>query len=287
MIELKSLKKTFRKTPILRGINLELGHGDRMALVGSNGAGKTTLIRCLLGQYTFEGEVLINDLSPRKRRRDVLKRIGFVPQLPPPLKMSVSQLIHFAADLCNTDPEQMFSVARKLGLRISEVRNRIFVKLSGGEKQKLLIGIALGRDTDLLILDEPAANLDPEARQVFFNLLAERLNRVSMIISSHRLDEVAALVNRVVELDLGQIVLDDHVDDVVDLNSILNCTINLSQDNEAFAKTIDEWGFTQTNGQWQGQVAGPDRLRFLGVLSRYAGLIKGIEMKEDDNEHNT
>ncbi|MBC8216394.1 MAG: ATP-binding cassette domain-containing protein [Candidatus Marinimicrobia bacterium] len=287
MIELKSLKKTFRKTPILRGINLELGHGDRMALVGSNGAGKTTLIRCLLGQYTFEGEVLINDLSPRKRRRDVLKRIGFVPQLPPPLKMSVSQLIHFAADLCNADPEQMFSVARKLGLRISEVRNRIFVKLSGGEKQKLLIGIALGRDTDLLILDEPAANLDPEARQVFFNLLAERLNRVSMIISSHRLDEVAALVNRVVELDLGQIVLDDHVDDVVDLNSILNCTINLSQDNEAFAKTIDEWGFTQTNGQWQGQVAGPDRLRFLGVLSRYAGLIKGIEMKEDDNEHNT
>ncbi len=284
MIQLNSLKKTFRKTPVLRGIDLTVKQGDRIALVGSNGAGKTTLIRSLLGQYTFEGSVHINGLSPRKHRKEVLKRIGFVPQLPPPLKMTVDQLIHFAADLCEGDPERMFSTARRLGLRISEVHNRIFVKLSGGEKQKLLIGIALGRDSDLLILDEPAANLDPEARQVFFNLLAERLDRVSMIISSHRLDEVAPLVNRVVELDLGQIVLDDHVDDVIDLSSVLNCQINLSQKNEAFTKTIREWRFTLTNGCWQGRVAGPDRLRFLGVLSRYAGLIKGIEMKESKNE---
>ncbi len=284
MIQLNSLKKTFRKTPILRGIDLTIKQGDRVALVGSNGAGKTTLIRSLLGQYTYEGSVQVNGLSPRKHRREVLKHIGFVPQLPPPLKMTVDQLIHFAADLCEGDPGEIYSIARQLGLRISEVRNRIFVKLSGGEKQKLLIGIALGRDSELLILDEPAANLDPEARQVFFKLLGERLDHVSMIISSHRLDEVAALVNRVVELDLGRIVLDDHVDDVVDMRSILECRVLLSQENEAFAKTIQEWGFSNDNGAWTGLVSGPDRLRFLGVLSRYAGLITGIEMKESKHE---
>lgn len=284
MIQLKSLQKTFKRTPVLRGLNLDIAQGDRVALVGSNGAGKTTLVRCLLGQYTYEGEVLINKLSPREHRRDVLKHIGFVPQLPPPIKMTVDQLVHFSADLCDADPQHMFDIAQKLGLPIHEVKNRVFVRMSGGEKQKLLIGIALGRHADLLILDEPAANLDPEARQVFFNLLAERLERVTMIISSHRLDEVAPLVNRVVELDRGQVVLDDHVDDKVDLSSVLNCTLQLSQNNEAFSKSIQEWGFKQDKTGWKGQVAGPDRLRFLGVLSRYAGLLSGIEMKESNHD---
>jgi ABC-2 type transport system ATP-binding protein len=284
MIQLKSLKKTFKRTPVLRGLDLNLAQGDRVALVGSNGAGKTTLVRCLLGQYTYEGEVLINELSPREHRREVLKHIGFVPQLPPPIKMTVDQLVHFSADLCDANPQDMFDIAEKLGLPIHEVKNRVFVRMSGGEKQKLLIGIALGRPADLLILDEPAANLDPEARQVFFNLLAERLDRVTMIISSHRLDEVAPLVNRVVELDRGQVVLDDHVDDDIDLSSILNCKLQLSQNNEAFSKSIQEWGFKKTDTGWQGKVAGPDRLRFLGVLSRYAGLLSGIEMKESKND---
>ncbi|MCF6238410.1 MAG: ABC transporter ATP-binding protein [Candidatus Marinimicrobia bacterium] len=282
MIQLKSLKKTFRKTRVLRGLDLDLARGDRMALVGSNGAGKTTLVRCLLGQYTFEGQVLVNGLSPREHRREVLKRIGFVPQLPPPIKMTVDQLVQFSADLCDADPQHMLDVAAQLGLPIDEVRNRVFVRMSGGEKQKLLIGIALGRDAEILIMDEPAANLDPEARQVFFNLLAERLDRVTMIISSHRLDEVAALVNRVVELDRGLVVLDDHVDDTIDMSSVLDCRIQLSQANDAFRKSISEWGFKLNEDTWLGQVAGPDRLRFLGVLSRYAGLIQGIEMKANN-----
>ncbi len=286
MIQLKSLKKTFKKTQVLRGVDLNLAKGDRMALVGSNGAGKTTLVRCLLGQYTYEGDVLINGLSPRDNRREVLKRIGFVPQLPPPLKMTVEQLVIFAADLCDADPQDIFAVVEQLGLKISEVRNRVFVRLSGGEKQKLLIGIALGRKAEILIMDEPAANLDPEARQVFFKLLAERLDRVTMIISSHRLDEVAALVNRVVELDHGEVVLDDHVDDAVDLASILDCQIVLSQENEAFSKAIADWGFKKVDNKWLGQVAGPDRLRFLGVLSRYAGLLHGVEIKESEKRSN-
>ncbi|PIE01476.1 MAG: ABC transporter [Acidobacteria bacterium] len=284
MIQLKELKKTFRGAKILRGIDLTLEKGDRVALVGSNGAGKTTLVRCLLGQYTHEGEVLINGISPRNNRRKVLRQIGFVPQLPPPLKMTVNQLVHFAADLCEADPREMFHVAKNLGLNIDEVRNRIFVRMSGGEKQKLLIGIAMGRDSDLLIMDEPAANLDPEARQVFFNILAEKLEKVTMIISSHRLDEVAPLVNRVVELDMGKIVLDDHVDDAVNLDSLLNCSIRLAKENEAFNKAIGDWGFEFKDQLWNGQVAGPDRLRFLGVISRYAGLVKDIEMKEVNRE---
>ncbi len=282
MIRFENLRKSFRKTHVLKGLDLEIARGDRIALVGSNGAGKTTMIRCLLGEYTHEGVVTVNGLDPRTHRTEVLGRIGFVPQLPPPLKLGVGQLIAFSAELCGSKPEHMEAVAEELGLDMNELRRRPFVKLSGGEKQKLLIGIALGRDTDLLVMDEPAANLDPVARQVFFGLLAERRDQVSMIISSHRLDEVASLVNRVVELDRGRIVLNDHVDNRVDMASVLDCVVTLGGANEAFAKAIGPWEFAAENDGvcWRGQVAGPDRLRFLGMLSRYAASLSGIEMKE-------
>jgi ABC-2 type transport system ATP-binding protein len=285
VIRFENLRKSFRRTEVLKGLDLTLGRGDRIALVGSNGAGKTTMIRCLLGEYTHEGVVSVNGLDPRRHRCGVLGRIGFVPQLPPPLKLGVNQLIDFAARVCDSDPARMEGIAGRLGLDLSELGGRPFFKLSGGEKQKLLIGIALGRETDLLVMDEPAANLDPVARQVFFGLLAERRDQVSMIISSHRLDEVAALVNRVVELDRGRIVLDDHVDDRLDLAGVLNCTISLAEPSPAFAEAVAPWRFTSddTGQRWCGVVAGPDRLRFLGMISRYAALLKGFELKEAEH----
>lgn len=284
MIRFENLKKSFRGTEVLKGLDLEIKLGDRIALVGSNGAGKTTMIRCLLGEYNYEGTVLVGGLVPRANRPEVLKRIGFVPQLPPALKMTVGQLVDFSSRICGSEPKRMMDIIERLGLSMEEIQGRPFNKLSGGEKQKVLIGIALGRDTDLLVLDEPAANLDPVARQVFFSLLADRQENNSMIISSHRLDEVAALVNRVVELDRGRIVLNDHVDDRTDMASILTSEVVLHEANAAFAKTVAPWKFESADGgvTWNGHVAGPDRLRFLGMLSRYTGLLKGIEMREQD-----
>ncbi len=281
MIKFNNVKKTFRRAEVLKGLSLDIQAGDRIALVGSNGAGKTTMIRCLLGEYVCEGEVRVNGDDPRKERTKVLKEIGFVPQLPPPLKMPVDQLIEFSASLCDADPKEMIQVAERLGLDFKQLASRPFVKLSGGQKQKILISIALGRAAKILILDEPAANLDPEARHIFFQLLAEKSKDTVMLISSHRLDEVAALVNRVIEMDQGIVILDDRVEDEVDLNSILSCEIKIKRVDEAFAKAIKSWQFTSSDGAlWQGQVAGPDRLRFLGVLSRYAAILQDIHLQE-------
>jgi len=279
MIELSGVTKAFRRRAVLDGVSLSIGSGTRVALVGSNGAGKTTLIRCLLGEYVCEGAVSVAGINPRANRRDALKRIGFVPQQPPPLHMPVNELVRFSARVSDGDPKRMESVADSLGLDMASIRSQPFVKLSGGQKQKLLIGIALGRDCDFLIMDEPAANLDPESRQVFFRLLAERQDETVMMISSHRLDEVAALVNRVVELDRGKVVLDDHV--AVDLASTLDCTIGVSRHEEALSKALGEWGFKRVDGkeEWEGRIAGPDRLRFLAMVSRYAGLLSSLDMR--------
>jgi ABC-2 type transport system ATP-binding protein len=280
MIVFNNVSKTFKRHKVLDGVSLAIETGERVALVGSNGAGKTTLIRCLLGEYLHEGAVSVGGLDPKANRKAVLSRVGFVPQIPPPLKMPVGELVNFSAAVCESDPDRIIAMVRELGLDWDMVRSRPFVKLSGGMKQKMLIGIALGRDADILIMDEPAANLDPEARHIFFHQLHERKDRAIMLITSHRLDEVAALVNRVVEMDQGKVALDDKVADDLDLTARLDCVIRLTRPEPAFARAMADWHFASDDGgiAWRGVVAGPDRLRFLGVLARYAGLVAGIEM---------
>lgn len=285
MIKFSNVAKDFRKARVLDGISLDIGIGERVALIGSNGAGKTTLIRCLLGEYTHDGEVTINGLDPRNNRTQVLGTIGFVPQLPPPLKMPVGQLINFSAELCGTDPQRIHDIAKRLGLDVDSILARQFVRLSGGMKQKLLIAIALGREAKVLVMDEPAANLDPEARKIFFDLLAERQNEATMIISSHRLDEVSSLVNRVIEMDLGKVVLDDRVADDVSLAGLLACRITVKRVEPAFAKAIAAWKFNEMNGGllWEGKIASADRLRFHGMVARYIALISDISLTEETN----
>lgn len=282
MIQFTNVIKSFRRARVLDGISLDIGLGERVALIGSNGAGKTTLIRCLLGEYTHNGEVRIAGLDPRRNRTEVLGSIGFVPQLPPPLKMPVGQLIDFSASLCGTDPSRIHDIARRLGLNVEDILARQFVRLSGGMKQKLLIAIALGRNARVLVMDEPAANLDPEARKIFFDLLAERLDDATMIISSHRLDEVSSLVNRVIEMDMGKVVLDDKVADAVSMTAMLGCRVVLKRFEPAFAKALDGWDLAGSadNLVWEGRIAGPDRLRFLGIVSRYTALISDLSLAE-------
>jgi ABC-2 type transport system ATP-binding protein len=282
MIEFKQVSKSFRRARVLDGINLQLGLGERVALIGSNGAGKTTLIRCLLGEYTHDGQVLIGGHDPRQERTTVLAGVGFVPQLPPPLKMPVGQLINFAAALCGT-PARVHALAARLGLDLAGILARPFNRLSGGMKQKLLIAIALGRDAKVLVMDEPAANLDPQARKIFFELLAERADSTTMLISSHRINEVSSLVNRVVELDMGKVVLDETLAQDSLLTGLCTARVVCRQAEPALAKALSAWGFTamdETGTVWQGTVPGPDRLRFLGMVSRYVAVISDVSLQE-------
>lgn len=282
MIHASGLTKVFRHQRVLDCLDLQVAAGERVALVGANGAGKTTLIRCLLGEYAHEGAVTIDGLAPRTHRQEVLRRVGFVPQLPPPLHMPVGGLLCFAAEVCGSDSARMEAVSCRLGLEARSLWRRPFAKLSGGQKQKLLIAVALGRSCDLLILDEPAANLDPQARRSFFDLLAERKDSTTMLISSHRIDEVASLVTRVVELDQGRVVLDDRVDGGAGLGVVLRCRIELARPVEAVAKALLAWGLVSSNGGtlFEGTIAGPDRLRFLGAIARYSGALRALELAE-------
>ena len=284
MISLKGLSKSFGAARILNGIDLDVPVGQRIALIGSNGAGKTTLFRCLLGEYTHDGSVLIDGRDPRRARTEVLRLVGFVPQIAPRLEMPVAALMRYVADVTGGRVEDMAVIAARMGLDVASIRGRAFVKLSGGMKQKLLIAMALGRPTKMLILDEPAANLDPAARAVLFEMLAERPD-VTMIISSHRIDEIAALVNRVIELEHGRVILDDTVTDAGALGSTFAVRLATARAEPSFARAASEWGLIESDpGRWTGTIAGPDRLRFLGFVARHAGLVSGVSIDEETVE---
>lgn len=211
LIDVNQLTKNFKKTTVISNLNYQFKSGDRIALIGQNGAGKTTLIRCILGLYQYEGTIEVLGMNPRTQREEILQNIGFVPQLPPPIKMTVQEMFDFFSILTKTNTEKFIEIAERLGLDVQENLTKPFMKLSGGMKQKLLVAFAIGRNPKILLMDEPAANLDPAARKILFEMLANFDKDALMIISSHRIDEVEKLVNKLIEMDLGKIVVDELI----------------------------------------------------------------------------
>jgi len=212
MITVNNLTKKFANHISLDNVNCEFNKNESIALMGANGAGKTTLIRSILGYYhPNKGEVLINGLNPIKERVKVLENISFVPQLPPPIKLSLNELMQYISIGAKVDRDLIMHYANEMKLDINANLNKSFFKLSGGMKQKMLIAISLAKKSDIIIYDEPTANLDPNARDDFYRLLKQNEEEKVLLFVTHRLEEVKDLVNRQIYMDLGKIVSDELV----------------------------------------------------------------------------
>ncbi len=212
MIKVSQLTKKFGSHLSLDSVSCEFNKNESIALMGANGAGKTTLIRSILGYYHPDGgEVLINGLNPIKERVKVLKNISFVPQLPPPIKLSLDELMHYVSTSADVDKELILHYANEMKLDIASNLNKSFFKLSGGMKQKMLIAISLAKKSDIIIYDEPTANLDPQARDDFYRLLKQNEDEKLLLFVTHRLEEVKELVNRQIYMDLGKVVSDEKI----------------------------------------------------------------------------
>ena len=212
MIEIKNVSKKFANQFVLKDINLNIDDGKQVLFVGQNGAGKSSLMRTILGEYIpTSGSVAIDGFDSFKQRSRALRGISFVPQTPPPLKLSLNELIYFAERTADASRADIVKFCDEMELDLSSNLNKPFHKLSGGMKQKFLIALAFGRASKAMIFDEPTANLDPSAREHFKTLLRKYAKDRSLIFISHRLDEVEGLVKRMICMDLGRIVDDKNV----------------------------------------------------------------------------
>jgi len=276
LIVAENLSKSFNKIEVVKNLTTNFNEGERIALIGPNGAGKTTLIRCMLGHYVYNGKLNILGYEPRVQRVEILKEVGFVPQIPPPLKMTVSEMLDFFSKITETPKERFINISYNLGLQVKENMGKAFLSLSGGMKQKLLVAFAIGREPKILLLDEPSANLDPDAREVLFKYLDEFNKNSLMILSSHRMNEISTLVNRVIEMDLGKIVLDEHLDSGSGSQLSFNYEVLLEKPFEELERILLDWNFERNSNElmWRGMLYQKDLVKFINITSRYAKVIK-------------
>lgn len=205
------VSKRFGAVIALDDVSLTLEKGERVAFVGTNGSGKTTFIRALLGLLRVEGKITLYGADIAKEPEVALRSVAYIPQIAPPIDAPVSEVVRALAALRRRSPEETFERARRLGLSPDACRHKRMRDLSGGMKQKLLAAMALASGASMLVCDEPTANLDAEARAAFFAQLAEDAAFDAVLLCSHRVEEVRATVDRVVEMADGRVVRDARV----------------------------------------------------------------------------
>ena len=206
MIEVSSLTKRYAEGVVVDDFSMSVARGDSLALWGPNGAGKTTVIRCLLGLVSYEGVITVEGLDATTRGKAVRSLIGYVPQeLSFYDDMAVVDLLDYSASLRGIGQERVDEVAARLGLDAHQ--QKLVRELSGGLKQRLGLAIALIPDPPILLLDEPTSNLDATARDAAIRVLEElRHDGRTMLITSHHIEEVGMLVDRVIAMEAGRTV---------------------------------------------------------------------------------
>jgi ABC-2 type transport system ATP-binding protein len=222
-ISLKNLTKTYTNgTQALKGIDLEIAAGEFCALLGANGAGKTTIIGILTGLVNkTSGSVKVFD-HDIDIHHDMAKQImGVVPQeMNFNIFARVEDIVVNQAGYFGIDRKTAFAEAQKYlkELRLWDRRHEIARTLSGGMKRRLMIARALVNKPKLLILDEPTAGVDVELRHSMWEFLGE-LNRqgVTVLLTTHYLEEVEQLCRQAAIIKDGQIIANDRVKNLVKL----------------------------------------------------------------------
>lgn len=183
---------------------MEVGK-EILGLIGANGTGKTTLFKCLLGLSDYSGSITINGLDIRKHPLKTKEMLGYIPQfLPVWPDLEVVEVVQFFCKLRDASLERGLLLLEQFNLA-SHLKKKVAF-LSGGMRQKLSIVIALLSDPDVLLLDEPTANLDAWATKEILNIMESWKGIKYIIFASHRLEEVKAISNKVVQLDRGGLI---------------------------------------------------------------------------------
>lgn len=202
-ISLTDVSRSFGQSRALERLSLEIPSGSRVALVGPNGSGKSTLTRILMGMLTCEGEVRLDGQDPYLERQALAHRLAYVPQVPPAMGATVSELVEAIRLIRALDPTELSQMASRLQLELALLSDRSFRFLSGGMKQKLMLALAFCAPASLFILDEPTASLDTRARERFHALFRELPREATILLCSHRLEELSQLVDHVLVLEEG------------------------------------------------------------------------------------
>ena len=263
MIKIDHLVKNYGNFCAVDDISFEIGQGEIVGLLGPNGAGKSTTMNILTGYLssTF-GSVEINGLNVLDNPLEAKKLIGYLPEQPPLYTdMTVEEYLKFTYDLkgCTLNREKHLEEICNI-VKIGDVYKRLIGHLSKGYRQRVGIAQALVGNPEVIIFDEPTVGLDPKQIIEIRNLIRTLGKKHTVILSTHILQEVQAVCDRIIIINKGKLVADE-------------LTGNITR-------------AVQSNRRFNAKICGPAR-EILTALKNMKGVVSAEQLAERDGDSTT
>ncbi|HEX8442179.1 MAG TPA: ABC transporter ATP-binding protein [Allosphingosinicella sp.] len=248
VLSIRSLTKTYASgLQALKAVDLDIGRGEIFALLGPNGAGKTTLISIVCGLVTpTSGEVIADGHDIVRDFRPARTKIGLVPQeLYTDAFERVIDTVTFSRGLFGRpkNPAHIERVLRELSLW--DKRGERIKELSGGMKRRVMIAKALAHEPEILFLDEPTAGVDVELRRDMWNQVrALRESGVTIILTTHYIEEAEEMADRVGVIRKGELILVEEKNALMKKLGKKQLTLNLAEPMAAIPAELGEWSLS-------------------------------------------
>jgi ABC-2 type transport system ATP-binding protein len=218
IIKATNISHHYRHQPSVKGLSLTLAHGEVMALLGTNGAGKTTTLRLLTGDLAPNaGQITINNIDLNLHPLKAKKSLGYLPDIAPLYDdLSVDEYLYYCARIRDMNREQTRRRvhAVKTFCELQSVGNRLIKKLSKGYQQRIGIAQAIIHEPKAIILDEPTNGLDPNQIHEMRDLILHLRSDAAVLLSTHHLNDVEQVCDRVHLLKQGSTVFCKNIDDL-------------------------------------------------------------------------
>jgi ABC-2 type transport system ATP-binding protein len=216
VVDVRSFAMNFGRKEVIKGLSFNVGQGEIFGFLGANGAGKTTTIRALLGLYEPTSGTL--HINGKRYNPSMSATIGYLPEERGLYRNEpvINTMVYFAVLHGLSENEaQKRAIAYLKRVGLADKVNERLVKLSGGQQQKIQLGVTILHEPSLMILDEPTEALDPVNRSLLMDIINERrAGGATIMLVTHRMDEVEQLCDRILLLKDGSAALYGKIDKV-------------------------------------------------------------------------
>jgi ABC-2 type transport system ATP-binding protein len=213
MIEAKELTKSFGQTKAVKNVSFHVETGDILGFLGPNGAGKSTTMRMLTGYIAPDsGDAFIGSKSVTENPIEVKSQIGYLSETSPLYsEMTVTEFLNFCCEIRGFSGKKKISMTEKAIEKcfLIQAKNQQINTLSKGYRQRVSFAQSILHDPKYLILDEPTDGLDPNQKQEVREMIKSMSKEKAIILSTHILEEAAAICNRAIIISNGEIIADD------------------------------------------------------------------------------